>query len=69
MEDKTIYSFDGYEFELYQAASKDWCVTVSIPFTGHDSYNLGSKEKALEFILSYAEVHDDEDDEDDEGDE
>ena len=46
-----------YEFELYQAASNDWCVSVweNLTDTTKD-YNLGAtKESALEFILSYAE--------------
>lgn len=61
--EKTIYgfgdSFGEYEFELYQAASGDWCVTVTT-YNKHESYNLGSREQALEFILSYAVIRNDE---------
>ena len=45
-----------YEFELYQAASNDWCVSVWENKTDTiKDFNLGTKESALDFILSYAE--------------
>lgn len=46
------YLIEGIEYELYQAASGDYCVKVSKYGCEDESYNLGSREKALEFILS-----------------
>lgn len=47
-----FYCINETEYELYQAASGDWCVTVSCYGSEDESYNLGSKEEALAFILS-----------------
>lgn len=46
------FSIEGTEYELYQAASGDWCVSVSQYGQEREDYNLGSREKALEFTLS-----------------
>lgn len=48
----TTWSIEGVEYELYQAASGDWCVSVSRYGKEREDYNIGSREKALEFILS-----------------
>lgn len=50
------FQIDSIEFELYQVASNDWCVSVEDYGKEREDYNLGSLEKAYEFILSYAEV-------------
>ncbi len=52
MEAYAIYAIEGTDYELYQAASGDWCVSVSRPFEEREDYNVGSKDAALEFILS-----------------
>ena len=59
---KTIKSWVIEEtlYELYQAASGDYCVTVSKYAQGEESYNLGSLENALKFILSHYECEDEE---------
>lgn len=53
----------GVDYTLYQAASGDYCVTVESFDKEAESFNLGSREKALEFILSEYLVTD-QDDED-----
>ena len=50
------YVINGTDYELYQAASGDWCVSVDDREGERKDYNLGSKEKALEFILADHEV-------------
>lgn len=50
------YRIGEKDYELYQAASGDWCVTVSEFGKDDESYNLGAYEKALEFILSDSEL-------------
>lgn len=56
MEVIATYSIDGDEYEMYLAASGDYCVSVSRPFKERKDYNIGSKEDALAFILSEYEV-------------
>lgn len=51
-----FYRIGDIDYELYQAASGDWCVTVSEFGKEDNSYNLGTYEKALEFILSDSEL-------------
>lgn len=54
MEVFSKYSLPGeipVEYELYQAASGDYCVSVSRYGMEREDYNLGSKEEALAFIL------------------
>lgn len=46
------YEVNGIEYELYQAASGDFCVSVSRYGEDRDDYNCGSRESALEFILA-----------------
>lgn len=53
-----MYRINGIEFELYQAPSGDYCVSVEQYGKEREDYNLGSLEKAYKFILSYAEVSD-----------
>ena len=52
-----MYSINGVEYEIYVAASGDYCVTVSRYAEEPVSYNLGSKEEALSFILSDYEIN------------
>ena len=56
MEAIKTYNIEGTEYELYRAASGDYCVTVIKYGEENADYNLGSLEKALEFILSDYEV-------------
>lgn len=56
METLKTYLLKGIEYELYLAASGDYCVSVSEPFEERKDYNLGSKEEALEFILADCEI-------------
>jgi len=51
METRNTYEIEGIEYELYQAASGDYCVSVSEYGKERDDYNLGSLEDAYEFIL------------------
>ena len=46
------YIIAGTEYSLYQAASGDWCVSVDSREGEREDYNLGTREAALEFILS-----------------
>ena len=46
------YIINNTEYEVYQAASGDWCVSVDYRNGERADYNLGSREKALEFILA-----------------
>lgn len=46
------YIIEGTEYEMYQAASGDWCVSVDDRSGERRDYNLGSREKAIEFILA-----------------
>ena len=55
-----MYTINGIEYELYVAASGDYCVTVGKYGEEPVSYNLGSRESALAFILSNYEVKEDE---------
>lgn len=48
---ETIYSIGAIEYTLYQAASGDWCVSVDAYGEDRKDYNLGTRERALEFIL------------------
>ena len=48
---ETHYEINGVGYTLYQAASGDYCVTVET-YENKESYNLGSRENALEFILA-----------------
>lgn len=59
MEDRT-FVINGVTYTLYQAASKDWCVSIDNPNNplGRHDYNVGDYTKALEFILSDAEYVD-----------
>lgn len=50
-----IFVINGTGYELYQAASGDWCVTVD-DGSPRRHYNLGSMEDALAFILEDYEV-------------
>lgn len=43
---------NGTEYELYQAASGDYCVSVDQYGKERMDYGFNSKEEALEFILS-----------------
>lgn len=56
MEVVTTYSLPDAEYELYLAASGDYCVSVSRYGEERLDYNLGSKEDALAFILADYEV-------------
>lgn len=47
-----FYRIGEKEYELYQAASGDWCVSVHQCFKENDHYSIGKKEDALAFILS-----------------
>jgi hypothetical protein len=47
-----FFQIDGTEYELYQSASNDWCVSVTKYGKDRDDYNIGTKEDALAFILS-----------------
>lgn len=54
MEIISKYSLPGEipaEYELYQAASGDYCVSVYRYGKEPENYNIGSKEEALAFIL------------------
>lgn len=51
-----FYIIEGIEYEIYESASKDFCVTVSEYGKMPLHYNLGTKENALNFILSRYEV-------------
>ena len=64
MLNKKYFFIEGTEYELYQAASGDWCVSVSRYAQDREDYNIGSREEALEFILSDFECR--EEDEEDE---
>lgn len=51
------YSLRDELYELYQAASGDWCVTIIKYGDAPQSYNFGkNKLEALDFILSDALV-------------
>lgn len=50
------YSLPEAEYELYLAASGDYCVSVSRYGEERADYNLGSREDALAFILADFEV-------------
>lgn len=52
METIQCYQIEGVDYELYQAASGDYCVSVSRNDEERADYNIGSKEDALAFILS-----------------
>lgn len=56
MEPIKVYSIESTQYELYQAASGDYCVSVERYGEEAEHYNLGSKEDALEFILADYEV-------------
>lgn len=58
--DNMIYVVNGVQYELYQCASGDWCVTVSAYGCEDLSYNCGSKENAYAFILFESRVEEDE---------
>ena len=50
------YRIENKDFQLYQAASGDWCVSVEKYGEEREYYNCGALEKAYEFILSYAKL-------------
>lgn len=56
METIKTYTIQETEYELYQAASGDYCVSVSKYGQERDDYNLGSLEEAYAFILSSYEI-------------
>lgn len=56
METIATYSIADAEYELYLAASGDYCVSVSRYGKEKEDYNIGSKEDALSFILRDYEV-------------
>lgn len=56
METVATYSLPNAEYELYLAASGDYCVSVSRFGEEREDYNIGSKEDALAFILEEYEV-------------
>jgi len=61
METISVYQIDRKEYEVYQAASGDYCVSISEYGKERDDYNLGSLEEAYELILSdYAVPFEDE---------
>lgn len=48
-----VWQIEGKEYELYQAASGDYCVSVISEYNQEQNdYNIGSLEDAYEFILS-----------------
>lgn len=47
-----FYSIGQNVYEVYVAASGDYCVSVYKYGNDREDYNLGSKEDALAFILS-----------------
>ena len=49
---ENVYNIEGTEYTLYEAASGDWCVSVSRYGEEREDYNLGDYANALEFILS-----------------
>lgn len=51
MEAIRTYNIEDKEYEIYKAASGDYCVSVSEYGKERRDYNIGSYEKALEFIL------------------
>ena len=55
-----LFVIEGTEYEMYQAASGDWCVSVTEYGKEREDYNLGSLEEAYEFILRGYEVSEDE---------
>ena len=63
-----IFVIERTEYELYQAAYGDWCVSVSEYSKERQDYNLGSLEEAYNFILRDYEVSESEED-DEEGEE
>ena len=62
--EKKLFIIEGTEYELYRAASGDWCVSVSEYGKERQDYNLGSLEEAYKFILRDYEVFEEEEDED-----
>lgn len=56
MEILAMYLLPEAEYKLYQAASGDYCVSVSRPCEERMDYNLGSRESALAFILEESKV-------------
>lgn len=46
-----VYIINGKEFELYQAGSEDWCVSIYEFGKDRVDYNIGEYVSALEFIL------------------
>lgn len=50
-----IYVIENEEYEVYQAASGDWCVQID---NGDEikQYNIGDYTEALQFILSHYEA-------------
>lgn len=53
---ENTYVIEGTEYEIYQAASRDFCVEVREYGKENAQYNCGSYEKALAFILSRYEA-------------
>ena len=56
METIATYTIEGTFYELYRAASGDYCVSVERYGENPEHYNLGNKEDALAFILDEYEV-------------
>ena len=54
MENK-CYKIGNTDYEIYQAASGDYCVAVD-EHGEYNYYNCGTYEKALEFILADYEI-------------
>lgn len=56
METIVTYQIGDVEYELYLAASGDYCVSVSRYGGERQDYNCGGLIDALSFILSHYEV-------------
>lgn len=54
MEKIRTYVIGETEYELYRAASGDYCVTVMKYGEENEDYNLGTLSMAYAFILAYA---------------
>lgn len=63
METIKWFSIEEKEYELYKAASGDYCVSV-YTYTDRKDYNIGTYEEALEFILGDYEIKFEENEED-----
>lgn len=56
MEAIVTYQIGNTEYEIYLAASGDYCVSVSRHGEDRKDYNLGTIQDALIFIMSQYEV-------------